>query len=338
MEMKSDYSLSSYNTFNIKVDGKFFTEVASLAEINEASTFAKQRELPLLILGGGSNVLFTADYPGLVMRVNFKGIHVLKETPDAVTVQAGAGVPWDDLVAWSVHHGFGGLENLSLIPGSVGASPVQNIGAYGVEMQDHFVSLDWYDLESGKVIQFNKKEAAFGYRNSIFKQKLKGRGVVLSVTFSLSKKHTFKTGYGTLGERLKEMGAATLTLKAMRDAVISIRRSKLPDPEVIGNAGSFFKNPTVPQAIHELLAREHPGLVSYPQSRHTFKLAAGWLIDQCGWKGYREGDAGVHEKQALVLVNYNNASGQEIFNLSEKIHQSVMNRFHVELEREVNVI
>lgn len=338
MEIKTEYPLKTLNTFNIKVDAKYFMEVASPADIRQGVDFAKTQNIPLLVLGGGSNLLFTKNFDGLVMKVNVNGVKIVREDEDFVFVKVGAGEIWDDFVAYCVENNMAGLENLSLIPGNVGASPVQNIGAYGVEMKDLFESLEYFEFETGKTINFTNSECQFGYRNSIFKKKKKGKGLVLSVTFKLRKIPEFKTAYGAIREELTRLGVDKPTLKAMRNAVINIRNSKLPDPEEIGNAGSFFKNPTVPAEIHNLLAGEHPGLVSYPQAKNAYKLAAGWLIDQCGWKGYRKGDAGVHENQALVLVNYNNATGREIYELSQNIKESVMNTFHVELEREVNVI
>ena len=338
MEILANYPLKSLNTFNIKVDGKYYTEVASEEEITEAMQFIEKQQLSLLVLGGGSNVLFTRDFPGLVMRINLRGIDLVSETAEEVLVRGGSGENWDDFVGYCVGKGYGGLENLSLIPGSVGASPVQNIGAYGVEMKDLFESLDFLDFQSGHVRTFNNADCRFGYRNSIFKHELKGKGIVLSVTFRLSKKPAYETGYGSIREELDKMGVTELSIGALREAVIRIRRSKLPDPDEIGNAGSFFKNPTIEAGQFEQLSKEFPGLVSFPQPGNRFKLAAGWLIDQCGWKGYREGDAGVHARQALVLVNHGSASGAAIFRLSEKIRESVMQRFGVGLEREVYVL
>lgn len=338
MEIKTHYPLRSLTTFNINVDGKYFTEVASVEEIREAEVYAREQELPLLILGGGSNLLFTDHYHGLVMKVNMLGIEVVDETAGHVVVKAGAGENWDDFVAYCVERGYGGLENLSLIPGSVGASPVQNIGAYGVEMKDHFHALEFYHFESGKILQFTATDCQFGYRNSIFKQALKGKGIVLSVSFHLDREPVYKTGYGAIRAELDRMGVNELTLQSLRTAVITIRHSKLPDPALIGNAGSFFKNPAVGPDEYKRLIHDFPALVSFPQPDGAYKLAAGWLIDQCGWKGYRRGDAGVHEHQALVLVNYGNASGMDVFRLSEEISASVRKKFNVELEREVNVI
>jgi UDP-N-acetylmuramate dehydrogenase len=338
MEILENFPLVNLNTFHIHVDGRYFTRVASVDEIHSALDFVSERNLPLLILGGGSNILFSEAFPGLVVKVDIKGIEQVEQDRDSVVLRVGAGESWDDLVAYTVEKGFGGLENLSLIPGSVGASPIQNIGAYGVEMKDSFEKLDYFDLENRSIRTMRLPECRFGYRNSIFKQELKNRGVVLTVYFRLTRNPIFKTGYGIIREVLEQKGVKELSLKSMREAVIGIRQSKLPDPADLGNAGSFFKNPTVDEKVHERLRSKFPDLVSFAQENNTYKLAAGWLIDQCGWKGFRNGDAGVHQKQALVLVNYGNATGKELFSLSEKIRESVFETFEVLLEREVNVL
>ncbi len=338
MEIQTNYSLLSLNTFGIKVDGKYYTEVASVGEIAAAMKFAKEKQLPVLVLGGGSNVLFKNRFRGLVLKIDFQGISVLEKNEDEVIIKAGAGENWDAFVEYCVENNFNGLENLSLIPGNIGASPVQNIGAYGVEMKDYFKELEFYSFESGELTVFSEKDCDFGYRSSIFKNQLKGKGIVTSVTFKLSLKPSFNTGYGAINAELKKMNVKELSLDSMRKAVIQIRESKLPDPEIIGNAGSFFKNPVVSEGKFADLKKEHGDLVAYAQDNGTFKLAAGWLIDRAGWKGYRENDAGVHSKQALVLVNHGNASGKDIFDLSEKIKSSVFEKFGVELDREVNVI
>ena len=338
MEIKEQYSIKPYNTFDINVDAKYFTEVASVEELQKAIEYSKQLELPILILGGGSNLLFTQDYPGVVIKMNLKGIELVKEDDKHVYIKAGAGENWDGFVDYCCEAGYDGLENLSLIPGSVGASPIQNIGAYGVELKDHFYKLEFYDFDSKSVRIIKKSECTFGYRNSIFKNELKQKGVLLSVTFKLDKNPTFETEYGAINDELDRMGVTEISAIAIRNAVINIRRNKLPDPEEIGNAGSFFKNPVVTFEKYKELSVRFPGMVSFKQSNGTFKLAAGWLIDQCGWKGFRKGDAGVHDKQALVLVNYGNATGKDIYNLSEKIKTSVFEKFGVELELEVNMV
>ncbi|MCD4731057.1 MAG: UDP-N-acetylmuramate dehydrogenase [Bacteroidales bacterium] len=338
MEIKEHYNIQQLNTFGIKVDAKYFTEVASIQEMKEAVEYSERHKLPILILGDGSNLLFMQDYNGFVIKVNLKGISLLREDIKHVYVKAFAGENWDEFVNYCCESGYYGLENLSLIPGNVGASPIQNIGAYGVELKDHFYELEFYDFATGKIRNFNNSDCNFGYRNSIFKNEFKQKGVVLSVTFKFDKIPKFKTGYGVIKEELDRMEVINLTAKDIRNAVINIRRSKLPDPGEIGNAGSFFKNPVVTNKKYKKLLSQFPKLVSFKQHDGTYKLAAGWLIDQCGWKGYRKGNAGVHENQALVLVNYGNATGKDVYNLSEKVKTSVFEKFGVELEREVNVI
>ncbi len=338
METEMHYPLQSLNTFGINVDAKYFTRVASLAEIREALAFAHRKDIPIMVLGGGSNVLFSGNYPGLIIKLDNTGIRVIEGTDDYVYVVAEAGVNWDRFVAHCVDRGWGGLENLSLIPGNVGASPIQNIGAYGMEMRDYFESLEFYHFDSGEVMRFRPEDCRFGYRDSIFKRELKGKGIIQSVTFRLDKNPVFNTEYGTIRQELEAMEAEELSLQAIRRAVIRIRQRKLPDPAETGNAGSFFKNPEVPASFHGRLKKQFPGLVSFQLENGNFKLAAGWLIDQCGWKGYREGDTGVHGKQALVLVNYGKATGNEILALAEKVMHSVREKFGVDLEREVNVI
>jgi len=338
MEIKENYNIQHLNSFDIKVDAKYFTKVASILKLQEAIGFSEQYNLSVLILGGGSNLLFTQDFQGLVVKINLKGISLRKEDENHFYVKACAGENWDDFVKFCCDSGYYGLENLSLIPGNVGASPIQNIGAYGVELKDHFYELEFYDFATRKIRNYNNSDCNFGYRNSIFKNELKQKGVVLSVTFKLDKIPKFKTGYGAIKEELDRMEIIKLTVKDIRNAVINIRRSKLPDPEEIGNAGSFFKNPVVSNEKHSELSKRFSELVSFKQQNGTYKLAAGWLIDQCGWKGYRKGDAGVHKNQALVLVNYGKTSGNEIVKLSKEIMHSVNQKFGVELEREVNVV
>ncbi|HPE54834.1 MAG TPA: UDP-N-acetylmuramate dehydrogenase [Bacteroidales bacterium] len=338
MEILSNYPLQSLNTFGFKVDAKYFAPVASLAEVGKALDFAQQKQVPVMVLGGGSNVMFTKDFEGLILKYDNDSIEVISETEDYIYVKAGAGLNWDQLVAYCVERGWGGLENLSLIPGNVGASPIQNIGAYGVEMKDHFESLEYLHFETNETSIFFASDCQFGYRDSIFKNALKGKGLILNVTFRLNKKPVFNTSYGTILQELEAMNVKKPDLQTLRQAVINIRRSKLPDPAEIGNAGSFFKNPEVSTSQHQELKERFPNLVSFALDNDSFKLAAGWLIDQCGWKGYREGDAGVHARQALVLVNYGKANGKQLFELSEKVLQSVKEKFGVELEREVNVV
>jgi len=332
-----DISLKPYNTFGIDVRARFFTEALTEEDVIGLAGNLQDVHLPLLILGGGSNVLFTKDFPGTVLKISTKGILVIKEDEGTVWVKANAGENWDDLVKFCVESGWGGLENLSAIPGNAGTSPVQNIGAYGVEMKDTFCELEAFDLESrGKRI-FSKEECGFGYRESIFKLKYKGRFIILNVTFRLKKNPVLCLDYGNIREELNHMKVDHPGIADVREAVCHIRSRKLPDPAVKGNAGSFFKNPVILPQQFENLKQSFPGIVSFPQEG-KIKLAAAWLIEQCGWKGKRAGNAGVHSTQPLVLVNHGNATGPEIINLSDEIRQSVYQKFGVMLETEVNVI
>jgi UDP-N-acetylmuramate dehydrogenase len=338
MIIRENYSLKSLNTFGISVDAKYFAEVASIEEIIDIYHFIRDKDIPYLVLGGGSNILFTNDFEGIIIKINLKGIEIINEDTEHYYIKAQAGENWDEFVSYCVTKNFGGLENLSLIPGNVGASPIQNIGAYGVEMKDVFHELVMIDLQIEKTRLLRVEECRFGYRNSIFKNELKGKCIILSVTFRLNKFPVLRTEYGSIKDELNKMGIKEPSIQTIRNAVISIRRSKLPDPNETGNAGSFFKNPTINAEIYNNLKKRFPDLVSFPQPDGTFKLAAGWLIEQCGWKGKRIGDAGVHEKQALVIVNYGNATGKEILELAEEIKKSVTDRFGVEIETEVNVV
>jgi UDP-N-acetylmuramate dehydrogenase len=338
MIIRENYSLKSLNTFGIKVDAKYFTEVASLQDIIDINHFISEKQVPYLALGGGSNILFTKDFEGLIIKIDLKGIELVNEDSVHYYVKAMAGENWDDFVKYCVERNFAGLENLSLIPGNVGASPIQNIGAYGVEMKDVFHELEIYNLHTGNLTVMKANECRFEYRNSIFKNELRGKAFILSVTFRLYRAPVFRTEYGAIKDELNKMGVKELSIQNIRNAVINIRRSKLPDPSEIGNAGSFFKNPTVSAKVHYELKNQFPQIVSFPQPGGTCKLAAGWLIEQCGWKGKRFGDAGVHQKQALVIVNYGNAIGKEILELAAEIKKSVSDRFGVEIEMEVNIV
>jgi len=291
---------------------------------------------PLLVLGGGSNILFTNDFPGTVLKISTKGTHLLKEDDESVWVQASTGENWDDFVGFCVDHGWGGIENLSAIPGNTGTSPVQNIGAYGVEMKDTFVQLEAFDLETRGIKILSKDDCRFGYRESIFKSQNKGRYIILNVTFRLTKKPILCLDYGNIRKELAIMKVTDPGIKDVREAVCRIRADKLPDPKVTGNAGSFFKNPVIPPQQHEKLKQSFPEIVSFKQNGNI-KLAAAWMIEQCGWKGKRKGNAGVHSTQPLVLVNLGNATGLEIINLGNEIRQSVYQKFGIMLETEVNV-
>jgi UDP-N-acetylmuramate dehydrogenase len=338
MNIQQDISLKAYNTFGIAAKAKYFTEVRSAAELQAVLTDPAYSSLPKLILGGGSNLLFTQDYDGLVIRIDIQGIEKINEDAQHVYIQAGAGVVWHQLVLYCIEHEFAGIENLSLIPGTVGAAPMQNIGAYGVEIKEIFDSLEAVHIETGKSRVFTNEECHFGYRESIFKKELRGQYVITSVVFRLGKFPAFNISYGAIQDTLKQMNVDNLTLRAVSDAVIHIRRSKLPDPAEIGNAGSFFKNPEIPTPQYEALKEQYPQIPGYVTSPETIKVPAGWLIEQCGWKGKRVGDTGVHKNQALVLVNYGNAKGKEIKALSEEVQKSVFEKFNIHLHPEVNFI
>ncbi len=336
MQIQENISLRPYNTFGIDATARYFASFTGIEELEETVTL--KPGIPNLVLGGGSNILLTKDYDGIVLKNEIKGIAELHEDSEYVYVKAGAGVNWHQFVLYCIERGWGGVENLSLIPGNVGASPMQNIGAYGVEIDDVFWSLEAFHLNERKLHTFTKSDCEFGYRESVFKRKYKGQFVIVSVTYQLRKRPRFNTSYGSIEQELERMGVKDLSLKAVSDAVISIRQSKLPDPAVTGNAGSFFKNPSVSKEQYVQLKSQFPGISGYENLDGSVKLAAGWMIEQCGWKGFRKGDAGCHAKQALVLINYGNASGAEILELSEQILQSVKSKFGVLLEREVNII
>ncbi len=336
MQVQQNFLLKKYNTFAVDVYAKYFVEFDSVDMLQQ--TLQSLTNEPILILGGGSNILFTKNYEGLVLKNDLRGISIIKEDEDFVYVRAGAGENWHEFVLYCLQLNLGGIENLSLIPGNIGASPMQNIGAYGVELKDVFYELEALHLKDKTVSNFNSIDCEFGYRDSIFKRRCKDQFAILSVTFRLNKKPQYNTTYGAIEQELKQMDVRELSIRAVSQAVINLRRSKLPDPAVIGNAGSFFKNPTIPiQKLNEL-KRINLDAPSYKTNDDNFKIPAGWLIEQCGWKGYRRGDAGCHAKQALVLVNYGNASGEQIYKLSEEIRQSVKERFDILLETEVNVI
>ncbi|WEK34204.1 MAG: UDP-N-acetylmuramate dehydrogenase [Candidatus Pseudobacter hemicellulosilyticus] len=336
INIQQNSSLRPYNTMGIDVPARYFSTFSSTEELQELLAIAGDQQP--LILGGGSNILLTQPVDGYVFRNALRGFEVVKEDEQFVYVKAGAGEQWHQFVQYCISHNLGGVENLSLIPGLVGASPMQNIGAYGVEIKDVFFDLEALHIADGVVRRFSLEECAFGYRESVFKRQYKGQYIILNVTYRLCKSPVFNTRYGAIAQELEAMGVQDLSLQAVSQAVINIRRSKLPDPAVIGNAGSFFKNPSIPASEYTELQGKYPAIVGYANADGTVKIAAGWLIEQCGWKGVRRGDAGCHERQALVLVNYGNATGKEIYALSEEIVQSVKSRFGVDLEREVNIV
>ncbi len=339
--VKDNFSLKQYNSFGIDVLARYFSAFSSIAEFEElleSKKLGTHNPSIITLLGGGSNILFTKNVDGFVLKNDIKGIEQINEDENYVYVKAGAGENWHQLVLYCINNNLAGMENLSLIPGNVGASPMQNIGAYGVELKDIFYELEAFHLTEKKIVKFSLSDCRFGYRESVFKRKFKYQFVIASVTYRLNKKPHFNTSYGAINQELEAMGIHELSIHAISQAVINIRRSKLPDPAVIGNAGSFFKNPEISAAQFEALKIIFQNIVGYALDNGNVKLAAGWLIEQCGWKGYRKGDAGCHAKQALVLVNYGNAKGSEIFSLSSEIIDSVTSKFGVELEREVNII
>ncbi len=337
MQVHENYLLNELNTFGISVYAKYFSEFDSMEELNALLNGAN-KQFSTFILGGGSNILFTKDIEGYVFKNNIPGIEVIKEDENYIFIKAGAGVNWHHFVKYCVNNNYAGVENLSLIPGNVGASPMQNIGAYGVELKDVFYELEAYHLNEKNIQKFSFNACEFGYRESVFKKKYKGDFAILNVTFRLNKNPAFNISYGAIEQELAKMNVHDLSIKAISDAVINIRTSKLPDPRIIGNAGSFFKNPVINSAQFYLIEKNHFKIPFYKIDENHFKIPAGWLIEQCGWKGYRKGDAGCYDKQALVLVNYGNASGKEIYTLSEEIKSSVMERFAIILETEVNIV
>lgn len=333
----SNYQLKNHHTFGTEATAKYyfeFTETEDLAGF--LATNKDWTNWQILILGEGSNLLFVNDFQGLIISPNIPGIKIVHEDRNNIWLEVGAGVVWDDLVEFAVFNRWGGIENLSLIPGKVGAAAVQNIGAYGMEIKNQIESVTGFDLESQTEYTLDVADCLYAYRDSIFKNQLNDRFIITSVNIKLDKFPEFILNYGDLQLETEKLGA--INLRNIRKAVIGIRESKLPDPKIYGNAGSFFKNPIVESILAEQLLAIYPNMSHYPAPEGHTKLAAGWLIDQCGWKGFRRGDAGVHEKQALVLVNYGNATGREIYELSEEIKQSVQEKFGIELEREVNVI
>lgn len=337
MNIQENVSLKPFNTFGIDKKAKFYCLTNSPEEVKQALLWAKKSNQPIFVLGGGSNILLTQDIDGLVIKIELKGIRVISEDQNHLLVEVGAGEVWHEWVMYSLEKNWAGLENLSLIPGTVGASPMQNIGAYGVEIKDVFHSLTALNKESLEIETFDAAACKFGYRESVFKHELKNRYIITSVTFQLKKIPDFHVDYGAIQEVLKENGVNSLSIKAVSEAVIQIRKSKLPDPKELGNAGSFFKNPTIPSAQFERLKSIYPTLPGYP-GEEGVKVPAGWLIEQSGWKGKRLGEVGVHAKQALVLVNYGNGSGEEIKQLSVEIRKTIKEKFDIDLVPEVNFI
>ena len=339
IRIEDNVRLRPYNTFGIAATAKHFCQIESIEAFQELITSPIYRNEPHLTLGGGSNILFTHDFDGLVIKNEIKGMEVVKENDERIWIKAGAGEGWHSLVMYCVSHNWGGIENLSLIPGTVGAAPMQNIGAYGVEIKDVIENVEAIDTTTGHVRSFNKKECHFNYRESVFKQELKGKYFISSVTLTLTKKnHLLTTSYGAIHDTLKQLNLSEVTISSISNAVIHIRQQKLPDPSLIGNAGSFFKNPTITKEQLDILKKHYPSIPSYTTENQYVKVPAGWLIEQCGWKGKRINNIGVHSQQALVLVNYGDGVGDEILQLATAIQSSVKEKFDIHLATEVNII
>lgn len=338
LTIQSNVSLKTYNTFGIDALTRYLIEVENEADIHTLHQLPDFQTLPKLILGGGSNILLTQDFGGSTIKINLKGIEKIVENEQHVWLKVGAGEIWHDLVLYCLEHNYAGLENLSLIPGTVGAAPMQNIGAYGVELKDSFEQLEAIHVVTGQKRIFYHADCHFGYRDSVFKHEAKGLFFITSVLFRLTKTPVFQVSYGDIQKTLDQMGMKQLSIQSISEAIIKIRRSKLPDPAEIGNAGSFFKNPEIAASQYDKLLAIYPEMPQYPMGSDRVKVPAGWLIEQCGWKGKRLGNVGVHSRQALVLVNHGGGTGLEIKQLSEKIQQSVEERFGILLQTEVNFV
>lgn len=339
MLIRENVSLKKYNTFGVEAIAKYFAVASNQKELEEILNWAKTNNQEVLLLSGGSNMLIVNDWSGLALKIELYGIEIIETNHEVAIVKVKSAEVWSDFVEWCIDKDLGGLENLSLIPGRVGTAPIQNIGAYGVEIKDTMVELTALEIKTGQVRVFTNQECKFGYRDSIFKNELKGQYLILDVCFKLTKKnHNLNTEYGAIASELAQLNIETPTIRDIAQVVIKIRKSKLPDPKIIGNSGSFFKNPIIDKSLYDDLKNKYPKLRGYPSGKEKVKVAAGWLIENAGWKGKRLGDAGVHKNQALVLVNYGNATGKEIYDLSEKIIQDIYDKYNIHLEREVNII
>lgn len=337
MKLFQNYPLQDVTTFHAKVFAKYYTVFSSVEFLKQILSSPEVKSMPFIILGGGSNVLFTGNFDGVIIRNAIEGIEEVMQEGDNIYIKASSGEKWHDVVMYCVTRNYGGIENLSLIPGTAGAGPIQNIGAYGVELKDVLHEVETINIHTLEIRKFSNADCKFGYRDSIFKEEEKGNYIILSVTLKLNKNPKVNVSYGTLSKELESMGITEPSVRDVSNAVIKIRSSKLPDPDKLGNAGSFFKNPVIPNSQFEAIKESHPNIVSFPAADGYTKLAAGWLIEQCGWKGKRIGDAGVHKDQALVLVNYADATGKEIYDLSAQIIDSIKEKFGIQLEREVNI-
>lgn len=334
--IQSNVDLTDLNTLGVHAHAHWYSRIASQNELQ--ALCQSEFEVPIFILGGGSNILFRNDFNGMIIHIDIQGKEVVQESEDHVWLKAGAGENWHQTVLYCIEKGWGGIENLSLIPGTVGAAPIQNIGAYGVELEEVFEELEAIELESGKRQVFKKEDCCFGYRDSIFKNELKGTHAVCSVTLRLDKKHKLNTSYGAIKDKLKEKNIEQPTIKDISDVVIEIRKSKLPDPRELGNAGSFFKNPAISKRKFQNLKENYTEMPGYPLDNGKIKVPAGWLIDEAGWKGKVIGNAGTYDQQALVIVNHGGATGSEIWQLAKQIQQSVKEQFDISLVPEVNIV
>ena len=337
ISIDKNYPLDNLNTFNISTKAKFFYEFDTLEKLKGILSHKLLKTEKSFVLGGGSNILFSKDFDGIVLKNSIGGIHITKDNNNHTEVEVGSGENWHEFVLWSVKKNLSGIENLALIPGSVGASPIQNIGAYGCEAKDTIKKVQFIDLESKSIKELTNSECDFSYRNSIFKKDLKGKCIITKVTFLLKKKPINNISYGAVANELSALKSQA-SPQSICNAIINIRNRKLPDPQKIGNSGSFFKNPIISNLKLKKIKEKYPEIINYKQSKTHSKIAAGWLIEMAGWKGYREDDFGVYEKQALVLVNYGQASGNEIIELSKKIQQSVLDKFDIMIHPEVNII
>ena len=338
MKIYEDFKLLNYNTFGVESNSKYYIEISSEEALRNVSKLNHFKKNPVLILGGGSNILFTKNFDGLVISNKIRGREIIFQNSDYVYLKVGAGENWHDLVMYCVDKGWGGIENLSLIPGNTGTAPMQNIGAYGVEIKETFLELEAFEIKTGKTIKFLKSDCNFGYRESIFKNEKKNQYVILNITLKLNKKPEINISYGDVIKILEDNNIKNPTIKDVSNAIISIRKLKLPDPNKIGNCGSFFKNPIIEKNQLKIIQKKYPNIVYYKINESKVKIAAGWLIEKAGWKGKTFNNYGVHKNQALVLVNYGNAKGSEIYELSEKIIVDIYQKFQIFLEREVNII
>lgn len=337
MNIQENFNLKNFNTFHVSAYARYFADISSLGQLQDVLSWSRENAVPFMLIGQGSNLLFKQDYEGLIIELNIKGREIFDIDAVHVDIRAMCGENWHELVRYSLGLQLSGLENLSLIPGNVGAAPVQNIGAYGVEVKDTLLELEALEIATGQYHIFTNAECRFSYRNSVFKQELRDKYIICSVTFRLSRNAKINLSYPALREGFRNIDPAVITPMMVSDMVSAIRKSKLPDPSILGNAGSFFWNPRISVQQFAALKELHPGIAAYPENDHV-KIAAAWLIEQAGWKGYREGDVGVHADHALVLVNYGTATGAELVALSQKIQESVLQKFGIELWPEVRIV